>query len=77
VAGLRGAREMFFARERHQILQLTDVHPTFSVIQNADSACAADRSVRGPDCIAPIALHSPAPIITTRTRKNVSDQTGS
>ena len=38
VTGLRGAREVLLARERHQILQLADVHPTFSVIQNADSA---------------------------------------
>jgi hypothetical protein len=28
VTGLRGAREVFLARERDQILQLADVHPS-------------------------------------------------
>jgi hypothetical protein len=77
VTGLRGAGEVLLAGERHQILQLADVHLTFSVIRNADSAGAADRSVRGSDCIERTALHSLARIITISTGKNVIDQTGS
>ena len=36
------AREVLFEGQDHQLLQLPYVHPTLSVIQNADSACAAD-----------------------------------